>query len=527
LIAAAIVVLLVLVTVYSYIDRVYTERGKFLDREFQNNIEAFERLIEPQLPMSRDRAALAAALWVELSLAGIGVLTATMVLQRASVTWADWLQPAIFLVLVVVVCNRLVPYLLFTRTRGRWPARWLPLLRATMALMWPVSMLLGFAMSLASLTQPPPIADPEQKRESEIEALVEAGAEEGIIEEHERELVQSALEFGDKRVREIMVPRPEIVALPETATLQDLRELVRERHIGRIPIYRGDTDHILGFVSAHDLLQLSEEQLKSNTVVSLVRPVMFVPESKSTSDLLREMRQQGAPMVIAVNEYGGVAGLVTMADLVEEIVGEIPESAEGGEPDWMQEAPDCWRMAGTLELDRAAELLNQNLESRGATTVAGYVGEHVGRIPQQGEKVVVGDFEYEILEANNVRVASLRVCRIRKRAPAGGHGDGDGSGLLWPPNGLGSSADPAKEQPAPARSSTTQAGPAAKPGERPLKKAGIGNVHPWTGSLGRFASSIIGWGGKEAPAAEGAGFPIGEPARRQGKYDSPARTELG
>jgi CBS domain containing-hemolysin-like protein len=251
------------------------------------------------------------------------------------------------------------------------------------------------------------VPNPEEQRESEIEALVEAGAEEGIIEEKERDLVQSALEFGDKRVREVMVPRPDIVALPANATLAQLRDLLRQRHIARVPVYTEDIDHVVGVVNTYELLHVSEQEMTREMVASRLRPVPFVPESKSTADLLREMRQEGAQMAIVVNEYGAVAGLVTLDDLVEEIVGEIRDGGEA-EPEWVEEAPGHFVVSGSLDLDRLQELAGVSLDSRESTTVAGFLAERMGRIPQKGERVDAGQLRFEVLDANEMRILRVR-----------------------------------------------------------------------------------------------------------------------
>jgi len=415
--------LLPLLTLFSYLDRVYTERGKFLAREFQDNLDSYEQLIEPHLGIRPERAALAVALWVQLTLAAIGVLTALWVLhnpngQTAPVAgWFDWLEAILFLLATVIVCNRLVPYVLFTHTAGRWPRALLPLIRIALWAMLPISAVLGFCLSLAALTHEAPVPVQEKQRESDIEALVEAGAEEGIIEEGERQLVQSALEFGDKRVREIMVPRPDIIALPRHSTAAAVRDLVRQHHLSRLPIYDGDIDHIIGWVQTGDLVLLPEVEMHQQTVATWLHPALFVPESKLTAELLREMQQRHAPLAIVISEYGTVAGLVTLADLVEEIVGEMPTNhSDNSRPDWEEVGPRECLVSGSLELDRFRELLEAPLEARGATTVAGYLAEEIGRIPQAGERLAIpgregNGLEFEVLEANPVRILRLRVRR--------------------------------------------------------------------------------------------------------------------
>lgn len=412
----AIAALLVPLVLFSYLDRIYRERGKFLDREFQDNLDVFDNEVEPRLKQVPERIQLAVILWLDWSLAWMSALTAVLVVQFTSAGFSEWFEAALFLVAVLVVGNRLIPYLLFARTRGRWLLRWVPLLRIAFLLMTPVIMAVGFCVSLASLSQPTVTEDPEEKRESEIEALMEAGQEEGIIEEGDRDLVQSALEFGDKRVREIMVPRPDIVAVSSTTTLEELRALVRQRHFSRIPVYQGDIDHIVGVVQTHDLLHVPEEEMSRRTVAERLRAVLFVPEAETTAGLLREMQQQGIHTAIIINEYGSVAGLVTLSDLLEQIVGELRDEGGGSvHAEWVEEHPGQFVVSGGLDLSRLEELMEVELDSREATTVAGYLAERLGRIPETGEHVQENGLEFEILEANSVRILRVRVMRA---APA-------------------------------------------------------------------------------------------------------------
>ncbi len=416
----AIAALLVPLVVFSYLDRIYRERGKFLDREFQDNLDVFDHEVEPRLKQTPEQIELAVILWLDWSLAWMAALTAVLVVEDSRAGFSEWFEAALFVVAALVLCSRLIPYLLFARTRGRWLLRWVPLLRIAFLLMSPVSMAVGFCMSLASLSQPAVTEDPEEKRESEIEALMEAGQEEGIIEEGDRDLVQSALEFGDKRVREIMVPRPDIVAVSTTTTLAELRNLVRQRHFSRIPVYQGDIDHIAGVVHTHDLLHVPEEEMSRRTVAERIRPALFVPEAETTAELLREMQQQGMHTAIVISEYGSVAGLITLSDLLEQIVGELRDEGGGSvHADWVEERPGQFVVSGGLELSRLEELMEVELESREATTVAGYLAERLGRIPETGERAQEDGLEFEILEANAVRILRVRVLRTASTPAVG------------------------------------------------------------------------------------------------------------
>ena len=407
--AIALLLLTVLTALFAYVEALYRERERFLARQHPAHLEAFEAQVLPRLG---PRAAVTASLGAHLGLALIAMGLAAWSLLYAGGGAEAWLEAALLLIAAMVLTTRWIPALLLARTSGRWLHAWLPVLHLGDWILWPVSSLLGFGASLASLSQEPiPAQDPEEKRESEIEALMEAGTEEGIIEEHERELVQSALEFGDKRIREIMVPRPDIVAIPAHATLRELKEKVRERHLRRLPVYNGDIDHIVGMVATRELFRIDQsEELDRHQVSEFLQPVLFIPEAATSADLLREMQLRGLHTAIVVNEYGAVAGLITFGDLLEELVGEMPEAhGLNPSPEWRELGPGEFEVAGSLELERLGELIHHSLESREAASVGGYLAEHLGRIPLPEETLSIDGLEFKIVAANDVRILKVRV----------------------------------------------------------------------------------------------------------------------
>ena len=269
-----------------------------------------------------------------------------------------------------------------------------------------------FEFPESSNGEPEKPADPTEH----IEALIDAGAEEGILEEGDRRLIHSVVAFGDKRVREVMTARPNIVAIPEDKTLEDLRQLVIHEQYSRIPVYRDSVDSIIGFVHVRDMFELSEEERDRKLVRELMRPIRHVPEMKPVNDLLREMQREGAHMVVVVDEYGNTAGLATMEDLVEEILGEIHDEHE---PDRdVREEPDHSFIApGNLDLDRLEELLGFRPEGdTESTTVGGLVAEWLGHVPQVGESVMRDGIRIEVLAGNELRVEQVRVSRVEEPA---------------------------------------------------------------------------------------------------------------
>jgi CBS domain containing-hemolysin-like protein len=402
-----LIVLLALLALVSYVDRLYAEMGKFLSREFEENIEAYEQHVEPRLNVTRERASLSMAMLSQLSMASIGLIIGYLLFIEKRWVALDVVQAIVSLVFVIVIFNRLLPYVFFVRTRGEWLIHFVPLLRVLIYISMPATLVLSFALSVASLSREHVEEKPETSAEV-VDALIEAGQEEGILEESDRDLIQSVVEFGDKTVREVMTPRPEIVAVPITTTLQEFTELINKYPYSRIPVYEGDLDHIKGLVFAKDLLQLTDEEAASKTVRDIVKTdLIFVPETKLGSDLLREMQRDNIRMAIAVDEYGGVSGLLTIEDLVEEIVGEIRDEHEKSEI--VKESDTSYIFNGNTDLDLIEKLLGVRPDEKEATTIAGLVSELAGHIPKAGEVFEENGLKFEVLESTERRVGRVRI----------------------------------------------------------------------------------------------------------------------
>jgi len=389
------------------VDRVYAEIGKFLSREFQDNIDAFEQHVEPKLKVSRSRAALSMAVLTPLLMAAVAMVVGFGVFRDGVWSADEVLEASLGLILIVIVFNRFVPYIFFSRTKGEWLVRWVPLLLVLIYLVLPITLILGFLQSVTSLTREHADAQPETQAEA-VDALIEAGQEEGILDESNRDLIQSVVQFSEKTVREAMKPRPEVVAVPADTTVEKLIELLRVRPFSRVPVFEGSIDNIVGIVHAQDVLQIADSEAHNRTVASLMRKdVFFVPETKLGSDLLREMQKNKARMAIVIDEYGGVAGLVTIEDLVEEIVGEISDEHEAAQI--VRENEHSYLVPGNMDVDRLEELLGVRPDRRGAATIAGLVSELAGRIPKKGEIIEEDGLRLEVLQATERRVERVRV----------------------------------------------------------------------------------------------------------------------
>src|SRR6201998_1663548 len=308
-VAFALLLLIGLLTLVSYVDRVYQEAGKFLSREFQDNIDAFEQQIEPKLGIPRSQASLAMAVLTQLTTAVIALLIGYLLFSNPDWVVYELLQAAVVLLLIVIVCNRFLPFVFFSRTKGEWLIRWTFFLRLLIYLVRPVTLILGFLMSVASFVQTNTTEEPETSAEA-VDALIEAGQEEGIIQEGDRDLIQSVVEFSGKTVREAMKPRPAMFAVPANTTVENFIEMLRTKHYSRVPVYEGSIHNIKGIVYTQDVLQVPSSEAHVRMLDTIMRrDVYFVPESKLGSDLLREMQKQNIRMAIVVDEYGGVAGL--------------------------------------------------------------------------------------------------------------------------------------------------------------------------------------------------------------------------
>lgn len=453
-------VLLVILTLAAYVDRVYSEMGKFLAREYQDNIDVWEEFVEPKLRLGRESVALSASVLRQLSVAAIALLmglrlytTLTLRPMLARTPSGSEIALGVFeIILMILVFDRLLPQILFTRTRGLWVARIRYLLQALFYLILPVTLLLGLLLSIAALAEPEDAQEEEHPSEA-MEALLEAGEEEGILEQSDRELVRSVVEFGDKVVHEVMTPRPEIFAVPGSMSLERFTDEIAKHVFSRVPVYSNSLDNITGIIFAHDLLQIPDSEASARSVAQLQRPAAFVPETKRVAELLREMQREKQHMSIVIDEYGGVAGLVTIEDLIEAIVGEIADEHDTAEDDDtpVREEGGSYIVSGSFEISRLRDLFAdelgestraaEDIESTDAedfavreereelselhlpghyesTTIGGLVSEMAGHIPLPGEVVEEDGLRLEVLASTDRRIDRIRVSLTRPPATA-------------------------------------------------------------------------------------------------------------
>ncbi len=250
--------------------------------------------------------------------------------------------------------------------------------------------------------------------EDELETFIDEATEEGIIEEDEGDLLKSVVEFGDTVVREIMTPRPDMVCIKRDATFGTLRELILKEKYSRIPVFKERLDNIEGVVIAKDILSYSEDSHQGLPIEPIIRPIHFVPETMMVSELLKEFQRKKQKMAIVVDEHGGVSGLVTMEDLVEEIVGEIRDEYDLDEEAPITETgPFEYVISGDVDVEDIEELYSHDLADDEYVTMSGLITHQLGRLPRRGETFEIKGLRIEILEADQKRIKKLRIKKVR------------------------------------------------------------------------------------------------------------------
>lgn len=405
-----ILILAAFLTIFAYLDRIYRQLGRVVIGPAHANLEMFAAEIEPRVRINRVRAAGTFNLLARLWLVVVSVLTARAVILFAGERWRIVAEMIFFLGLEVTVGMQFLPALLLARTSGKWLLPILPIVRGFAWLVWPVQAVLDFAISILHISDEP--GDAPSGDQQAMEAIVDAATEEGILERDEARLIEQVVEFSDKRVREVMTPRPDVVSISANATIEELRRVLVATKLSRLPVYENSLDEIIGIVIARDILQIPEREASKQAVRQLVRPALFVPEAKMGSSLLREMQRKNQQMAVVIDEYGSMAGVVTAEDLVEEIVGEIGEEDRHPAPDVVRESDGSMVLRGSTGIERLKDLFGVELQGdqaeSSAATIAGLLNHVAGHVPEPGEKINFDGLQFEILEANQRKVLRLR-----------------------------------------------------------------------------------------------------------------------
>ena len=400
--------LLVLVT---FVQLLYLESMRLRTRDLPS-LKFFKETLEDRLGLKTEEGAETFSIIKHTLLVMVGVLCLAWSADGAPWSAMAFFEGALSACLIMIGATYAVPQLLYRRTSAHWVQALIPFFRAMALMTRPCVALLDFFQSLLDLTDDTGQQIEEPTPAENIDALISAGTEEGLIEEDDRKLIQGVVEFGDKIVREVMTPRPNIVAIGADATLEQLRQVVIDEQFSRIPVYEQNIDQMMGFVHVRDMFELEEEERAGRTVRELVRPVKFVPETKPVSDLMRQMQQENTHMVIVVDEYGNTAGLATMEDLLEVIIGEIRDEHEP-DSDVTEDGQGGYIVSGSFELNRIGDLFRtfhreEDIES---TTVGGLVSEWLGHVPKAGESADRDGVHIQVLASDEFRVGRVRLSK--------------------------------------------------------------------------------------------------------------------
>jgi putative hemolysin len=406
--------------VFSYLDRVYHDLGRVTVGRIHTHLDTFEATIEPRFHMNRARAAATFNMLARLWLVLVATMTAHGVTAFVQSNWEAAAQMVVFLGAEVIVLMQFLPSVLLAGALGDWISPFVPFVRLTMWIVWPVQSVLELLVSVLHLSEP----EREQPSDDQqaIEAFVDAATEEGIIEQEDARLIEQVMEFGETRVRDVMTPRPDVVAISASATLEELRKLMVHTKFSRVPAYDKSLDEVVGIAMSRDMLEVPERDAAQRTVRELMRPPLFVPESKFGSELLKEMQRKSQQMAIVIDEYGLMAGVVTVEDLVEEIVGEIGEEDRRPAPEVVRELGGSAVLRGSVAVNRIGEIFGVELpqveEHSNAATVAGLLNSVAGHVPRTGEAIDFDGVRFEVLEANQRKVLRVRARPIATGAAA-------------------------------------------------------------------------------------------------------------
>ncbi|MCW5958776.1 MAG: HlyC/CorC family transporter [Pyrinomonadaceae bacterium] len=418
------ILILVVLTVLATVDMAFSQlsdvslRRLSSDHEESAKVKTLKFLQEIQENRPRFRFAISAAIQILLVIFSVLV---TIVTFHFFQTKFELLSISLAACLILsIVFRQIIPRLLTRNNPETQLIFMLPIVRPFYGLLSALSdPFQVFTKPETDLeTSVVPAAPSEEERmdyAEDLQALIEMGEAEGILEENERELIETMVEFSETKAGEIMTPRTEITALPFDSTVKNARDLIIEEKYSRLPVYKDSIDHIEGVIYVRDLMNAWSEGKEEEPIKSLLRPAYFVPETKSASDLLKNMQTNHVQIAIVIDEYGGVAGLITVEDILEEIVGEIEdEDIEEEIVEIIEAGGGYYDVLGSTEIGKIERLFDIEIEDDDFTTIAGLVTREAGYVPKVDEKLDFRGLAIEILRADEKKISLLR---IRKRDP--------------------------------------------------------------------------------------------------------------
>ena len=323
-------------------------------------------------------------------------------------------QPAmniLFVVPVIVLLGEILPKAIAIRFGYKWSLTVAPVINLFATVVGPARWALdAVATQVTRRLGVPEKEQGPELREEQIRALIDQGAAEGAINVTEHEMIHAVFEFDDIAVGRIMTPRADLVTLPTTARWEEILEVVREHDVSRIPIWSGDRDHIIGVLLTKDLLRFAGQPTPSSRkLIQLIHPPYFVPEAKRADDLLDEMQKKKLHIAVVVNEHGSISGVITLTDLLEELVGDIEDETDRVEPDILPDGEGRFAILGSVTIDDFGETTGILLPEGEYTTVGGFILELLGDLPQGGESVQWGGYAFQVVSVENRRIADVLV----------------------------------------------------------------------------------------------------------------------
>jgi CBS domain containing-hemolysin-like protein len=366
-----------------------------------------ESITDPRLVALLERPAalgLGLSFWNQLLLLG---LAAVLWPLRTGLPGGPWTL-GVLLIAGLWLLDLLLPALLTARDPARWLALCFPLYAPARHLLGPLVDPIARLMDRRHAEERARDDEDEDPTQEAVTALLEEGEAEGILEAEDRELIRNVVTFGDTVVREVMTPRTRIVAMPLQSTIADAWRTFTESRHSRLPVYDGHIDVVRGVLLLKDLMQLPDGA--HPPLATLLKPPHFVPESKPVADLLRDLQRARTQLALVVDEFGGVSGLVTMEDLLEEVFGEIQDEHEAP-TGLIEQAPGLWLVSGQTHVDDVAAALGLSWEREGFDTLAGLIMARLGQVPKAQDTVAVEGARLTVLRMEGPRVVQVRVER--------------------------------------------------------------------------------------------------------------------
>ncbi len=361
---------------------------------------------------------------VRILISSLTLVSAALLARVTGLDRAGFPTLLLALIGIVIVCEHLIPLLIVRRDPEKVLDVLLPSFDAVARLLLPLTAGMlrmgtsshrnhtgvrrntsGVRKTANGQTAPPALEEPPQSpQQPEVEAAQEGQA---------RELLRTLADFRETMVREVMTPRPDIIAIDSDATIEQLYTQFREQQYSRVPVFKETLDNVQGFVFIKDLIQRSPTAgVLSGPIAPLIRPAHFVPESKRVPDMLKEFQRRRLQIAIVVDEYGGTAGLVTLEDLLEEIVGEIRDEYDVEVERIVDEGQGAFLLSGSVHVDEMANLMKVSIAADGFETVGGFLLSRLGRVPQVGEHMEVDGLDVEIVDTQQRRITRVRMSRL-------------------------------------------------------------------------------------------------------------------